>query len=112
MTTLTGAKPHPIFLAGRWVESPDPLVVANPANPSEPAGSTFHATRGAVRGGRQEGRGGFEVDAHAARLRARSDPAEHLGGDPGAPRGARPADRAGGRQADQGLADRGGPRGR
>ena len=44
MTTTTGAKPHPIFLAGRWVESNDPLVVANPANPDEPAGSTSHAT--------------------------------------------------------------------
>src|SRR6476659_8597751 len=44
MTTTTGAKPHPIFLAGRWVESPDPLVVANPADPSTPAGSTYHAT--------------------------------------------------------------------
>src|SRR5437762_5605470 len=44
MTTLTGAKPHPIFLAGRWVESPDPLVIHNPAHPDEPAGSTFHAT--------------------------------------------------------------------
>jgi glyceraldehyde-3-phosphate dehydrogenase (NADP+) len=44
MTTTTGAKPHPIFLAGRWVESPDPLIVANPANPSEPAGATYHAT--------------------------------------------------------------------
>jgi glyceraldehyde-3-phosphate dehydrogenase (NADP+) len=44
MTTTTGAKPHPIFLAGRWVESDDPLVVANPAKPDEPAGSTFHAT--------------------------------------------------------------------
>jgi acyl-CoA reductase-like NAD-dependent aldehyde dehydrogenase len=44
MATATGAKPHPIFLAGRWVESPDPLEIANPANPSEPAGSTFHAT--------------------------------------------------------------------
>ena len=31
MTAVTGTKPHPIFLAGRWVESPDPLVVANPA---------------------------------------------------------------------------------
>ena len=31
MTVQTGAKPHPIFLAGRWVESPDPLVIANPA---------------------------------------------------------------------------------
>jgi glyceraldehyde-3-phosphate dehydrogenase (NADP+) len=44
MTTTTGAKPHPIFLAGRWVESDDPLEVTNPAKPDEPAGSTFHAT--------------------------------------------------------------------
>ena len=44
MSTITGARPHPIFLAGRWVESPDPLTVHNPANPSAPAGSTFHAT--------------------------------------------------------------------
>jgi acyl-CoA reductase-like NAD-dependent aldehyde dehydrogenase len=44
MTTTTGAKPHPIFLAGRWVESDDPLVVANPADPGKPAGSTYHAT--------------------------------------------------------------------
>ena len=32
MTTTTGAKPHPIFLAGKWVESDDPLVIANPAD--------------------------------------------------------------------------------
>jgi acyl-CoA reductase-like NAD-dependent aldehyde dehydrogenase len=44
MTTATGAKPHPIFLAGTWVESDDPLIVANPADPANPAGSTFHAT--------------------------------------------------------------------
>src|SRR4051794_12711036 len=44
MTTTTGAKPHPIFLAGRWVDSPDELVIHNPANPNEPAGSTFNAT--------------------------------------------------------------------
>jgi len=42
--TLTAAKPHPIYLAGHWVESDDPLVIANPADPSHPAGSTFHAT--------------------------------------------------------------------
>ncbi|MFI5254988.1 MAG: aldehyde dehydrogenase family protein [Candidatus Limnocylindrales bacterium] len=41
---MTGAKPHPIFLAGRWVESRDVLAVSNPARPEEPAGSTFHAT--------------------------------------------------------------------
>ena len=44
MATVTGAKPHPIFLAGRWVESPDPLVITNPADPDVPAGATFHAT--------------------------------------------------------------------
>ncbi len=44
MTTITGAKPHPIFLAGRWVDSPDPLPVSNPANADDPAGSTFNAT--------------------------------------------------------------------
>ncbi len=44
MATATGAKPHPIFLAGRWVESPDRLVIANPADPEKPAGSTFNAT--------------------------------------------------------------------
>src|SRR5688500_18255609 len=44
MTAVTGTKPHPIFLAGRWEESPDPLVVANPADDSAPAGSTFNAT--------------------------------------------------------------------
>ncbi|MBI3745816.1 MAG: aldehyde dehydrogenase family protein [Chloroflexi bacterium] len=42
--TLTAAKPHPIYLAGHWVESDDPLIIANPADPSHPAGSTFHAT--------------------------------------------------------------------
>jgi glyceraldehyde-3-phosphate dehydrogenase (NADP+) len=44
MTATTGAKPHPIFLAGKWVESDDPLVVVNPADAENPAGATFHAT--------------------------------------------------------------------
>src|SRR5215510_8720247 len=44
MTTTAGTKPHPIYLAGRWVESDDVLTVDNPANPDEPAGATFHAT--------------------------------------------------------------------
>jgi glyceraldehyde-3-phosphate dehydrogenase (NADP+) len=42
--TVVGTKPHPIFLAGRWVESPDVLEVANPANDREPAGATYNAT--------------------------------------------------------------------
>src|SRR3954452_19721570 len=44
MATLAAAKPHPIYLAGRWVDSPDPLVIANPARADEPAGQTFNAT--------------------------------------------------------------------
>jgi acyl-CoA reductase-like NAD-dependent aldehyde dehydrogenase len=44
MTVTTGTKPHPIFLAGRWVDSPDVLEIANPANPAAPAGATYNAT--------------------------------------------------------------------
>jgi acyl-CoA reductase-like NAD-dependent aldehyde dehydrogenase len=36
--------PHLIYLAGRWVDSPDRLEVANPAQPEEPAGATYNAT--------------------------------------------------------------------
>jgi glyceraldehyde-3-phosphate dehydrogenase (NADP+) len=44
MATIAGAKPHPIYLAGDWVDSPDSLAIANPARPDEPAGLTFNAT--------------------------------------------------------------------
>jgi glyceraldehyde-3-phosphate dehydrogenase (NADP+) len=44
MTTSIGAQPHPILLAGRWVDSPDVLTVSNPADADNPAGSTYHAT--------------------------------------------------------------------
>jgi acyl-CoA reductase-like NAD-dependent aldehyde dehydrogenase len=43
-TTTTAATPHPIYLAGRWVDSPDVLVVENPARHGEPAGATYQAT--------------------------------------------------------------------
>ncbi len=42
--TLTETQPHPIYLAGQWVDSPDRLEVANPADPGTPAGATFNAT--------------------------------------------------------------------
>ena len=42
--TLTATKPHPIYLAGKWVDSPDTLTVDNPADPNTPAGSTYNAT--------------------------------------------------------------------
>jgi glyceraldehyde-3-phosphate dehydrogenase (NADP+) len=44
MATATRTTPHPILLAGRWVDSPDTLVIANPADPANPAGATYNAT--------------------------------------------------------------------
>jgi glyceraldehyde-3-phosphate dehydrogenase (NADP+) len=44
MAISTGVTPHPIYLAGRWVESPDVLEIANPANPAEITGATYNAT--------------------------------------------------------------------
>jgi len=44
MATATNLVPHKIFLAGRWVDSPDILRVENPARPDEPAGLTYQAT--------------------------------------------------------------------
>ena len=43
MAIVAATKPHPIFLAGRWVESPDILTVANPADAANPAGSSARA---------------------------------------------------------------------
>lgn len=43
MTTIR-TRPHPIFVAGRWVESDERLVVANPADAANPAGETFSAS--------------------------------------------------------------------
>src|SRR5215207_1323282 len=42
--TLTATQPHKIYLAGKWVDSPDRLEVANPADPTNPAGATYNAT--------------------------------------------------------------------
>jgi glyceraldehyde-3-phosphate dehydrogenase (NADP+) len=44
MATATNLVPHRIFLAGRWVESPDIMTIENPARPHEPAGFTYQAT--------------------------------------------------------------------
>jgi acyl-CoA reductase-like NAD-dependent aldehyde dehydrogenase len=64
MATATGAKPHPIFLAGRWVESPDQLVVENPANGEQPAGATFNATDEQYEEAVQAAVEAFEVTRH------------------------------------------------
>jgi acyl-CoA reductase-like NAD-dependent aldehyde dehydrogenase len=42
--TLTATKPHLIYLAGKWVDSPDRIEVDNPADPTTPAGATYAAT--------------------------------------------------------------------
>jgi acyl-CoA reductase-like NAD-dependent aldehyde dehydrogenase len=42
--TLTATKPHPIYLAGNWVDSPDRLDIGSPADPDSPAGATYNAT--------------------------------------------------------------------
>ena len=44
LMTLTATKPHPIYLAGRWVESGETLIVSNPADAANPAGATFNAS--------------------------------------------------------------------
>ena len=45
MTVATATKPHPIYLAGRWVDSPDVLEVSNPADPDNPdAAAATNAT--------------------------------------------------------------------
>src|SRR5829696_2799155 len=44
MATVAGVKPHPIYLAGSWVDSPEVLDIENPARPGELAGATYLAT--------------------------------------------------------------------
>ena len=61
MTITAGTKPHPIFLAGRWVESPDVLEIANPANADEPAGATYNATEAQYEEAVQAAVAAFEV---------------------------------------------------
>ncbi|MGI8928597.1 MAG: aldehyde dehydrogenase family protein [Candidatus Limnocylindrales bacterium] len=62
--TLAGVKPHPIFLAGQWVDSPDPLEVTNPARPDEPAGATYHATPEQYEEAVQAAVRAFEITRH------------------------------------------------
>ncbi|MFL5718631.1 MAG: aldehyde dehydrogenase family protein [Chloroflexota bacterium] len=44
MAIAAATQPHPIYLAGRWVDSPDVLVIDNPADAESPAGTTYNAT--------------------------------------------------------------------
>ena len=71
---IVATKPHPIFLAGRWVESPDVLTVLNPADPTTPAGSTFNATPEQYEEAVQAAVAAFEVTRTLPGLRARPHP--------------------------------------
>jgi glyceraldehyde-3-phosphate dehydrogenase (NADP+) len=64
MTVAAGTKPHPIFLAGRWVESPDVLEIANPADADNPAGSTYNATEAQYDEAVEAAVAAFEVTRH------------------------------------------------
>jgi acyl-CoA reductase-like NAD-dependent aldehyde dehydrogenase len=44
MATIATAKPHAIYVSGHWADSPDRLLVTNPARIAEPAGFTYNAT--------------------------------------------------------------------
>ena len=59
--TVTGTKPHPIFLAGRWVDLPERLVVDDPAHPDTPAGETYSASAEQVEAAIAAAVDGFEV---------------------------------------------------
>ncbi len=44
MATVAGVKPHPIYLAGSWVDSPENLQIKNRARPGELASVPYLAT--------------------------------------------------------------------
>jgi glyceraldehyde-3-phosphate dehydrogenase (NADP+) len=52
--------PHPIYLAGRWVSSPDALPIEDPAHPGEPAGATYVATEAQLEQAIEAAGSGFE----------------------------------------------------
>ncbi|MDQ3937761.1 MAG: aldehyde dehydrogenase family protein [Chloroflexota bacterium] len=76
---ITATKPHPIFLAGRWVDSPEQLDITNPARPNEPAGATYSATEEQYEEAVEAAVAAFETTRHlpayerGAMLRAISD---------------------------------------
>jgi acyl-CoA reductase-like NAD-dependent aldehyde dehydrogenase len=60
MATTAGVTPHPIYLAGRWVDSPDPLEIVDPAHGGL-AGSTYNATAEQYEEAVQAAQRAFEV---------------------------------------------------
>jgi glyceraldehyde-3-phosphate dehydrogenase (NADP+) len=54
------SRPHPIYLAGRWEESPEVLEVEDPAHPGRLAGSTYLATAAQLEEAAEAAVRGFE----------------------------------------------------
>ena len=108
--TVVGTKPHPIFLAGRWVDSPDLLEVANPAKTGELAGTTYNATAEQYEEAVEAAVAAFEVTRHLPAYERGRILREISAGIRRSTRRARPDDRPRGRQADPRRARRGRPR--
>ncbi len=64
MATVAGVKPHPIYLAGSWVDSPEILEIENPARPGELAGATYLATEAQYEQAVEAAVKAFEVTRH------------------------------------------------
>ena len=94
MTAVTGTKPHPIFLAGRWVESPRSARRRQPGRRPAPAGSTFNATPEQYEEAVQAAVAAFPGHPRAAGLRAGAHPPRDQRRAQGTPGGAGPAHRA------------------
>lgn len=58
---VTLPDPHPIYLAGRWVTSPDRLEVDDPTHPGRAAGATYLATDEQVEEAVEAAMRGFEA---------------------------------------------------
>ena len=61
MNDAAAYRDHPIYLAGRWVESPRRLAVEDPAHPGELAGSTFLASEEQYEQAAEAAVSGFEA---------------------------------------------------
>ena len=99
MAIVAPTQPHPIYLAGRWVESPDVLVIENPADATTPAGTTYNATEAQYEEAVEAAVAAFEVTRKLPAYERGRILREISAGHPGAARGARPAHRPRGRQA-------------
>src|SRR4029077_4765834 len=64
MAIAAATQPHPIYLAGRWVDSPDVRVSDIPADAATPAGTTYNATEAQYEEAVEAAVAAFEVTRH------------------------------------------------